>query len=73
MSDKEKMSDKLSDIVVWAAEEEFVTTSMVVSQFCIDERNARRYLTRLADLGYLTAEGENKNKKYRYRHTLAEP
>ena len=62
-----KMSDKLSDIVVLAFSNEFITTSMVVSQFAIDERNARRYLTRLVDLGYLTAEGENRNKKYRYK------
>lgn len=34
----------------------------------IDERNARRYLTRLADWGYLNAEGENKNKKYKITH-----
>ena len=62
-----KLSDKLSDIVVWTASEEFVSTNMVVSRFGIDERNARRYLTRLVDLKFLSAEGENKNKKYRYR------
>ena len=62
-----KLSDKLSDIVVWTASEDFVSTNMVVSQFGIDERNARRYLTRLVDLKFLSAEGENKNKKYRYR------
>ena len=71
LSDKtnisDKLSDKLSDIVVWTATEEFVSTNMVVSQFGIDERNARRYLTRLVDLEFLSAEGENKNKKYRYR------
>ena len=54
-------------IVVWTASEDFVSTNMVVSQFGIDERNARRYLTRLVDLKFLSAEGENKNKKYRYR------
>ena len=63
----EEMSDKLSDIVVWTASEDFVSTNMVVSRFGIDERNARRYLTRLVDLKFLSAEGENKNKKYRYR------
>ena len=62
-----KLSDKLSDIVVWTASEDFVSTNMVVSRFGIDERNARRYLTRLVDLKFLSAEGENKNKKYRYR------
>jgi predicted HTH transcriptional regulator len=62
-----KMSDKLSDIVVLAFSNEFITTSMVVLRLAIDERNARRYLTRLVDLGYLTAEGENRNKKYRYK------
>ena len=62
-----KLSDKLSDIVVWTASEEFVSTNMVVSRFGIDERNARRYLTRLVDLKFLLAEGENKNKKYRYK------
>ena len=62
-----KLSDKMSDIVVMAVSNEFITTSMVVSQFDIDERNARRYLTRLVDLGYLIAKGENKNKKYRYK------
>ena len=71
LSDKtkisDKLSDKLSDIVVWTASKEFVSTNMVVSQFGIDERNARRYLTRLVDLKFLSAEGENKNKKYRYR------
>lgn len=71
LSDKtkisDKLSDKLSDIVVWTASEEYVSTNMVVSQFGIDERNARRYLTRLVDLEFLSAEGENKNKKYRYR------
>ena len=71
LSDKtkisDKLSDKLSDIVVWTATEEFVSTNMVVSRFGIDERNARRYLTRLVDLELLSAEGENKNKKYRYR------
>lgn len=61
-----KMSDKLSDIVVMAVCNEFITTSKIVSQSDIDERNARRYLTRLVDLGYLKAEGENRNKKYRY-------
>ena len=63
----EEMSDKLSDIVVWTASEDFVSTNMVVSRFGIDERNARRYLTRLVDLKFLSAEGENKNNKYRYR------
>ena len=63
-----KMSDKLSDIVSLAVQKDFITTSMVVSRFDMDERNARRYLTRLVDVGYLLAEGENKNKKYRYRH-----
>ena len=71
LSDKakisDKLSDKLSDIVVWTASEEYVSTNMVVSKFGIDERNARRYLTRLVDLEFLSAEGENKNKKYRYR------
>ena len=62
-----KMSDKLSDIVVLAFSNESITTSMVVLRLAIDERNARRYLTRLVDLGYLTAEGENRNKKYRYK------
>lgn len=70
MSDKAgfsaKMTDKLSDIVVLAAHEESISTSYVVATLGIDERNARRYLTRLVELGYLTAEGENKNKKYRY-------
>ncbi len=70
LSDKEKisdkMSDKMSDIIALAATEEYITTGLVVSKFGIDERNARRYLTRLSNLGYLIAEGENRNRKYRY-------
>ena len=67
LSDKAIMSSKLSDIVVLAVSNDFITKSVVDSQFEIDERNTRRYLTRLVNLGYLTTEGENKNKKYRYK------
>ena len=60
-----KMSDILSDIILAAFVNDYITTSMVTSDFSLDERNARRYLVRLVDYGYLVAEGENKNKKYR--------
>ena len=60
----DKMSERLSDIIVLAIHEEVITTSMVVARLNIDERNARRYLTRLVALGYLKAEGENRNKRY---------
>lgn len=69
LSDKPKMSDKmsdiLSDIVLMALSNEYITTSMVVSDLSLDTRKARRYITRLVDLGYLVSEGGNKNKKYR--------
>ena len=69
LSDKPKMSDKmsdiLSDIVIMACSNDFITTSGVAGNLSLDVRSARRYITRLVDYGYLLAEGGNKNKKYR--------
>ena len=61
------MSEKLSEIVIMAKSHEVISASDVVSLLFVDERQARRYLNRLVDLGYLVAEGVTKNKKYRYK------
>lgn len=68
----EKMSEKMSEIVCMATQEDYISTRMVVARFDIDERKARRYLARLVELGYLSAEGENKNKKYKKIRTFVE-
>ena len=63
----EKLSERLSEIVIMAKSHEVISASDVVSLLFVDERQARRYLNRLVDLGYLVAEGVTKNKKYRYK------
>ena len=69
LSDKAKMSDKMSDkmtdIVVLAIQEEYISTSLVALRLGLDKRNARRYLARLVEFGYLSPEGTNKSKRYR--------
>lgn len=63
----EKLSEKLSEIIILAKSHEIISASDVVSLLSVDERQARRYLNRLVDLGYLEPEGVTKNKKYRYK------
>lgn len=61
-----KMSGKMSEIVMMSKSQEYISAYDVVSLLSVDERQARRYLNRLVELGYLKAEGVTKNKKYKY-------
>ena len=63
----EKMSERLSEIIIAAKSCETISASDVVSLLSVDERQARRYLNRLVELGYFEPEGVTKNKKYRYK------
>lgn len=68
----EKMSERLSEIIMMAKSQELIAASDVFSLLSVDERQARRYLNRLVDLGFLEAEGVTKNKKYRYKRGARE-
>ena len=68
----EKMSERLSEIITMAKSQELIAASDVFSLLSVDERQARRYLNRLVDLGFLEAEGVTKNKKYRYKRGARE-
>ena len=63
----ERLSERLSEIIIVAKSRETISASDVVSLLSVDERQARRYLNRLVDLGYFESEGVTKNKKYRYK------
>ena len=66
MAIQQELSGKMSEIVMMSKSQEYISAYDVVSLLSVDERQARRYLNRLVELGYLKAEGVTKNKKYKY-------
>ena len=65
MAIQQELSGKMSEIVMMSKSQEYISAYDVVSLLSVDERQARRYLNRLVELGYLKTEGVTKNKKYK--------
>ena len=53
------------DILAFVADKEQITTEAVVRQFGYSATTTKRYLRLLTELGYLKAQGGNKNRTYR--------
>ena len=61
---KPSLADKLSDILIFMADKEEVTTETIIRQFGFTATTAKRYLRQLTEFGYLEAKGGNRNRKY---------
>lgn len=62
---KPSLAEKLVDILFFVVDKDVVTTEMIVGQFGFAATSAKRYLRQLAEFGYLTAQGGNKNRTYK--------
>lgn len=62
---KPSLADKLVDILLFMADKDITTTEAVVRHFGFTATTAKRHLRRLTELGYLQAQGGNKNRSYR--------
>lgn len=65
---KPYLADKLANILIFLADKETVTTEAITSKFGFSATSAKRYLRKLADLGYIEARGGNRNRSYIIRH-----
>jgi predicted HTH transcriptional regulator len=61
----DKVVDKMVDILALIREKQVVRMEDIVSQVSLNASTAKRYLRRLVDMGLVTPEGENKNRRYR--------
>ncbi|MCQ2242661.1 MAG: hypothetical protein MJZ32_00220 [Bacteroidaceae bacterium] len=61
---KPYLADKLANILIFLADKETVTTEAITSKFGFSATSAKRYLRKLADLGYIEARGGNRNRSY---------
>ncbi len=71
----EKMADKwsinlstarkLADIINFATDKQVITTEQIIQRFGISSTTAKRYLRQLTSLGYLEAQGGNRNRTYK--------
>ena len=62
---KPSLSEKMVEILAFVADKEQITTETVVRQFGYSATTTKRYLRLLTELGYLEAQGGNKNRTYR--------
>ncbi|MBO7476562.1 MAG: hypothetical protein J6U04_01345 [Salinivirgaceae bacterium] len=65
---KEKMVDKWSikpSLAEKMVDKRETTTESVVHQFSFTSTTAKRYMRQLTELGYIEAQGSNKNRTYR--------
>ena len=58
------LAEKMADILIFLADKDFVTTENIISTFGLSETTAKRYLRQLVQIGYLEAQGGNKNRRY---------
>jgi predicted HTH transcriptional regulator len=61
----DKVVDKMVDILALIREKQVVRMEDIVSQVSLNASTAKRYLRRLIDMGLVTPEGENRNRRYR--------
>jgi Fic family protein len=69
---KPSLSEKLVDILEYAANKEEFTTESIVHLFGFTATTAKRYLRQLTEFGYLEARGGNRNRSYQLRKTISE-
>ena len=62
---KPSLADKLVDILAFMADKEEIRTEEIVEHLGFAATSAKRYLRQLANFGYLTARGANKNRTYK--------
>jgi DNA-binding transcriptional ArsR family regulator len=61
----DKVVDKMVDILALIREKQVVRMEDIVTRVSLNASTAKRYLRRLVDMGLVTPEGENRNRKYR--------
>lgn len=61
---KPSLANRLADILLFAINQDSLTTESIVNEFGYPATSAKRYLRQLTEFGYLQAQGGNKNRKY---------
>ena len=64
------LADKLVDILEFTADNDEITTEIVIKHFGFTPTTTKRYLRQLTEFGYLEAHGGNKNRSYTKRTDL---
>lgn len=63
------LAEKMADILIFMADKDFVTTDNIISTLGFSETTAKRYLRQLVLIGYIEAQGGNKNRRYTMKAT----
>ena len=58
------LAEKMADILIFMADKDFITTDNIISTLGFSETTAKRYLRQLVQIGYIEAQGGNKNRRY---------
>lgn len=64
MVDKTHFGRKNGRYFYFLADKDFVTTDNIISTLGFSETTAKRYLRQLVLIGYIEAQGGNKNRRY---------
>lgn len=67
---KPSLAEKMADILVFADGKNEITTELVVQKFGLTLTTAKRYLRQLTELGYMEAQGGNKNRTYKKKYPI---
>ena len=61
---KPSLAKKMVDILAFIDDKDMITTDILVQYFGFAPTTAKRYLRQLTEIGYLEAQGGNKNRRY---------